>query len=987
MKRNAFFISLASLFLIVGCNNNQGKVNPPVVERTTISSSVSMLPHSSYDLELTNGGEEVAINIENKDLLDVVVKDKNLVSIVALAEGTSKVNVLTDLYDYEVEVECLDLKITNTESYISVGNNLQISLSKNVPVTYEIDDTSIAEVSSSGFIRAKKEGVFTLKVTYKDIVISKDFDTYIRKNELDIFNRNNPFIHYLGRNFHENKKVRMDNEGSGFEVVIEGTKLLGTFSAKSASYYGYTMVSVLVDDEIDTTKRVVTLNKSAREYEYTLVENLTPGFHTIKVLKRTENLSTFMTLSNLKTDGKFHPVNKGDVLKMEVYGDSITAGYGNLRGSLSDQTSAIYQSGLQTYASYTAFALGAEINIQARSGIGLYTANNTIGEGHHVKDYYNRVNYDGEHYWNFDNYTPDIVLINLGTNDYWDSAHFNSETYITNYVNFVTSLASNYGDDTSFVLLSGLMEQEVNQFVLQVKLRLASLPNQVFTYQFSKCNEGHPVYPEHAKASDELVRLIRQNHLDVIHHHEDSKVIPESAGETITASLKVKLQDEILEDSSLFVNVNNHKMPLTKEDAFTYSGSITNVVEGDYPVYFTIDDNAVYRSNDYIAHARKNYVDEIVLDTFLNSPVEDDSVFGWTVTSHIFEEEVTITSETQVTVMNKNWLAGMVVRDSIEGDNYKLSTTVKFANAITDYTQSYAGFVVYYLDDSNFVVAYLQWDSTGAIRGIGCTGLMDGQSIGWNDFFGITGFETNPTTGIDFAVTRNGTKLTVECGGKSESQNISGLEGDSYKVGVWNSTSEVNPVTYSNFTEVHAEVPVDPDWRYVAGLNPGSMTVNSTNSVTLTNTSNWLAGFAIKELARGDNYSISATLKCSKDSFVASEDVVIGFVPYYVNNNNFVVVYLQWNDQGKIKSMGCTGMINGQDIGWHDNWNYQNLDTTLATGQYLTVTRSGATLSIQFGGVSGNISISNIQDASSGYVGLYSNNTTTTFNDIIITSL
>ena len=194
-------------------------------------------------------------------------------------------------------------------------------------------------------------------------VISKAFDTYVRKNEIDVFNRDNPLIHYLGRNYHENKKVHLDNEGSGFEVYFEGTSLKATLAGMNASWYGFTMVSVLVDDEIDTTKRIITISHSSKEAEYTLVENLTPGFHRVRLLKRTENLSTYLTLSKLVTDGKFHPVNAENKLKMEVYGDSITAGYGNLRGSLSDQTSATYQSGLQTYASYTALELGAELNM------------------------------------------------------------------------------------------------------------------------------------------------------------------------------------------------------------------------------------------------------------------------------------------------------------------------------------------------------------------------------------------------------------------------------------------------------------------------------------------------------------------------------------------------------------------------------------------------------------------------------------------------
>lgn len=1004
MKRTTLLCLLTSLFLVCSCSN-KNSCNPsssqqdtsdtspsssevPQDEVVTIEKNVSLLPNHQVDIDIENDDDgKLDISIQNENLLDVVVKNKNKVSIVGLAEGNTTVKVLTKQNLYVISVECIDLSIANEESYVEKGNTLQINMSKNVQVTYAIDDESVATISDSGLISALSEGTFELTVKYKDIILTKSFDTYIRKNTLEVFNRKNPLIHYLGRNYHANKAVRMDNEGSGFEVFFEGTMLKATLSGKNSSWYGYTMISVLVDDEIDTTKRIVTLNKSSKATEYTLVENLTPGFHRVKVLKRTENLSTYMTLYKLVTDGKFHPVNKENVLKMEVYGDSITAGYGNLRGNLDDQTSATLQSGLQTYASYTAFALGAEINIQARSGIGVYTANNTIGEGNHVKDHFNKVNYDGEHYWNFDNYTPDIVLFNLGTNDYWDP-RYNQQTLLTHYVNTIKSIADEYGEDTTFILLSGLMEQEVDAIVQLAKASIQqAIPNAVYTYQFSKCASGHPLYSEHAKASDELIRLIKTNHLDIPHEREQEEpVIPESQGETVNSVTNIKLLDQIKEDSVIYANIGNAKQQLTKIDPFTYQLVLTNQVEGDLDVTFTIDDNEEFTSDHYTIHVRKNFVDNITLDTFLASPSdEEEGENGWTVTNHLFDETVTIIDEHNLTVMNENWLAGLVVRDSEQGDDLKLSVNIKFDHTISDYTQAFAGLCPYYLDDSNFVVVYLQWDSSGNIRGLGCTGIIEGNDIGWNDFFSITGFDTNPTAGIDLSITRNGTSLTAECGGKTEKQNIAGMTGDTEKVGVWNICND-NPVTYSNFNEVHQERVVDETWHYTAHLFDGSMTVNSPNNVTLTNAGNWMAGFAVKECIYADNYYISATLTCASDNFTASEDVSLGLVPYYVNDNNFVVVYLQWTDSRVIKSIGCTGKINGTDLGWNDCWTFQNVQSTLSTGQTLKVTRENTKLTLVYANVTGTITLSALSGAANGFCGLYSNKTTTTFSNIVIAS-
>ena len=990
MKKSVLLCLVASFLVLSGCSSNGGEVcltsdiqSSSFIEETK---SICLLPKESHLLELSEEGP-VSVEIDREEVADVVIKGGRQVAIVALAEGQATVAITVGDHKYAVSVECIDLRITNEESYVEKGGELQVTLSKNVVVEYELEG-DVATISETGLIQAQEEGVFTLKVKYKGLVISKAFDTYIRKNEIDVFNRDNPLIHYLGRNYHENKKVHLDNEGSGFEVYFEGTSLKATLAGMNASWYGFTMVSVLVDDEIDTTKRIITISHSSKEAEYTLVENLTPGFHRVRLLKRTENLSTYLTLSKLVTDGKFHPVNAENKLKMEVYGDSITAGYGNLRGSLSDQTSATYQSGLQTYASYTALELGAELNIQARSGIGIYTANNDIGLGNHVKDHYDKVSYDGEHHWNFANYTPDVVLINLGTNDYWDPT-FNQQTFATSYVNFVTALANEYGGETSFVLLSGLMEQQVDGFLTGIKATLeAALPNAFYQYQFSQCNNGHPLYGEHAKASDELIRLIKTNHLDAIPRREAIETpIPEIGAESVSATIEVELQDEIKTDSELFIHLpSGAKAKAAKVDAFHYRFALPEMAQGDVEVHFTVDDNEDYRSGDYLIHIRKNYVDKLTLDTFLASPIDvDEGVCGWTITNHLFAEEVNVVDENNLTVTNSNWLAGMVVRDSQEGDDLKISARITFGNEISDYTNAFAGLVPYYIDDNNFVVAYLQWSADGSIRGIGCTGIIEGSDIGWNDFFSIVGFVTNPTAGIDFALTRNGTALTVECGGKTETKNIAGMTGDTEKVGVWNICTD-NPVTYSNFTEIHQEKAVESTWQYTSHLFEGSMTVNADSSVTLTNAGNWMAGFAVKETNLTDNYYISAKMTCPKDSFVASEDVTLGLLPYYVNDNNFVVVYLQWTDAGVIKSMGCTGRIGGTDLGWNDAWSFANTASHLATGDTMKVTREGAKLTVDYAGKSAVINIGALSGAQNAFCGLYSNKTTTTFSEIVVAS-
>ncbi len=629
-KRNLLpIISLLVLTLASGCSNERPAITSDcpvtsIVDEITDKNNVIALPNQSVGVQLNNtNNEEISLKVGDSNVCKVTIINNQQIEITTLFEGKTTVEVKAGSYKSTIDVECLNLAIRNEENHVDVGNTITLSLTKDVNAEISIDNQEIAQLEGKT-IKGLKEGSFNVTVKYGDIVIKKAFDTYQYKNTIEDLNRNNPFIHYLGRNYHVYGEVKMDNEGSGFEVYFKGTSLKATLNGKFASWYGNTMISVLVDDEVDTTKRVITLSKGAQDYEYTLVSNLTNDFHRVKVLKRTENLFTYMTLAKVTTDGKFYPVQNEDKLKIEVYGDSISAGYGNLRGDLADTTSAKYQSGLQTYAAYTAFALDAEINIQARSGIGIYTANTDIGDGNHVKDHFDKVNYDGINHWNFNNYTPDIVLINLGTNDYWDTSHFNESLYISYYIQTVQSLIKAYGSETSFILLSGLMEQEVNAFVLKIKNQLLTqIPNKVFSLQFNKCEEGHPKYTEHALASDQLIKLIKENNLNIIHKHIEKSLVPESNGEDVKSSFNVKLQDELPENATLWANLpNNEKVQMTKIDSFTYNAPI-NMKEGDYEVYFVLNNDENFKEANnakHTLHVRKDYIDSITLDTFLSMP-------------------------------------------------------------------------------------------------------------------------------------------------------------------------------------------------------------------------------------------------------------------------------------------------------------------------------------------------------------------------------
>lgn len=254
---------------------------------------------------------------------------------------------------------------------------------------------------------------------------------------------------------------------SGFEVTFKGTELKATFIANNSGWYdGETLninewrpvLKVFVDGKDDPSQAVETIDlDSDYEKEYTLVSGLSDDYHTVKVLKTSEVINGSNALTGLTTDGEFYEPPAKPVRKIEVYGDSITCGVGIMDGEDIDSNGTSFtEDGTATYAGIVARHFNAQYNVVARAGRALLRAD--AGNGHRdasdvfpneenltegtdeykaayaawVRDEQKDMTvYDdwqaADFYttsaeekvgWDFSSYQPDVVLINLGTNDF-----------------------------------------------------------------------------------------------------------------------------------------------------------------------------------------------------------------------------------------------------------------------------------------------------------------------------------------------------------------------------------------------------------------------------------------------------------------------------------------------------------------------------------------------------------------------------------------
>ena len=230
----------------------------------------------------------------------------------------------------------------------------------------------------------------------------------------------------LGRTWESDGTLWMSYSASGAEMTFTGTtctvKLTG--DALSGDMVHSPRYAIEVDDV-----RVVdaTLDETGRA-SHTVVHTPDVRTHVVRVLKLSESADSTLGISAVDADGELRPTPEGKH-RIEFVGDSITCGYG-VDGRLGELYKTANEDATKAYAYRTAKLLGADYSLVSFSGYGIisgYTETGTIRSECTVPPIYGTM---GDSYgafagqakpvdiaWDFTKFRPDLVVVNLGTND------------------------------------------------------------------------------------------------------------------------------------------------------------------------------------------------------------------------------------------------------------------------------------------------------------------------------------------------------------------------------------------------------------------------------------------------------------------------------------------------------------------------------------------------------------------------------------------
>jgi len=163
------------------------------------------------------------------------------------------------------------------------------------------------------------------------------------------------------------------------------------------------------------------------------------GNHRIDIVKRTEAGSGTLQFQEfqLAQGALMLPIRDRLNRRIEMIGDSISCGYGNEGKNQNEHFSPSTENAYLTYGAIAARALDAEYVCIAWSGRKM-APDNTIGEVYDLT-----LPGNPESKWDFSKWIPDVVIINLATNDFGKD-NPDKESWTRAYEAFIARVRKNY---------------------------------------------------------------------------------------------------------------------------------------------------------------------------------------------------------------------------------------------------------------------------------------------------------------------------------------------------------------------------------------------------------------------------------------------------------------------------------------------------------------------------------------------------------------
>lgn len=264
--------------------------------------------------------------------------------------------------------------------------------------------------------------------------------------------------------------VRFDWDGVYLQTEFTGGSIAVGISDTKRDFF-----NVFIDDV--WKKRIVVENHSPMHI--TLAEGLSKNNHKLKLQKCTEGSQGCTTVYGfyLAAGGSMKPVTPKKRL-IEIIGDSYSCGYGvdaeNAQAHFQPETEDCNKA----YGCILARYFDADYVLIAHSGMGIarnYGDTLQVSQNNMTDRYLKIFDMAGTDTYNFKNYRPDLVTINLGTNDYSQGNIPTSKQLSDKYIQMIQNIRNEYGLIPIICIVPHSANTKLSEALTEVRNRISSL--------------------------------------------------------------------------------------------------------------------------------------------------------------------------------------------------------------------------------------------------------------------------------------------------------------------------------------------------------------------------------------------------------------------------------------------------------------------------------------------------------------------------------
>lgn len=321
--------------------------------------------------------------------------------------------------------------------------------------------------------------------------------------------------------------------GSGAEFTFKGTKAVITIAgddsaAKADNADNQARIAVYVNGE-----RVVDDMIDNPEETYTVFERESSEECDVKIVKLSETAHSTCAVKSIAVTAEedIAPAEKKERF-IEFIGDSITCGYGVDDENRDHHFSTTTEDATKTYAYKTAENLGADYSMVSISGYGIisgYSDGRKKVSNQTMPRYYDKLGFSytalggkkpNAYDWDFTGYTPDVIVVNLGTNDdsYTKSDEEKCNEFAQAYTEFLGTIRS-HNPDSQIICTLGIMGANLYPYVEKAvdSYTAETGDTKVTAMRFDNQDQAdgiaadwHPSEKTHAKAAGALTDKIKE---------------------------------------------------------------------------------------------------------------------------------------------------------------------------------------------------------------------------------------------------------------------------------------------------------------------------------------------------------------------------------------------------------------------------------------------------------------------------------------------